>query len=163
MSGPPLRAALPVPLERHIFVFGSNLAGRHGKGGALHAVKFYGAIRGQGEGRQGQSYGIPTKGRTLCRLPLTAIEWHVNRFLTYARDNAGERFMLTPIGCGLAGYQPADIAPMFRDTPANVIIPDQFRLVLDSVAPPIPDMPRQPSPLDGSGYLMPPGDKYKST
>lgn len=128
---PTIMTPNPIPLERHVFVFGSNLAGRHGAGGALHAAKFYGAIRGQGIGRQGQSYAIPTKGRTLARLPLSAIEYYVGLFRAYALIHRDETFMVTPIGCGLDGYQPADIAPMFRDMPPNVRLPDQFRLVLE--------------------------------
>lgn len=102
-----------------IFVFGSNEAGRHGRGAALWARQHCGAIYGQGEGRQGNSYGIPTKDAQLQSLPLAAIEAGVARFLDYARRHPGERFEVTPIGCGLAGYTPAQIAPFFRGAPAN--------------------------------------------
>lgn len=113
-----------------VFVFGSNLAGRHGKGAALWAHQHRGAIYGQGQGRQGNSYAIPTKDERLRTLPLSVIRYQVEVFLTYADQNPGEQFQLTPIGCGLAGYLPADIAPMFRGAPRNVIIPDEFRAVL---------------------------------
>lgn len=109
-----------------IFVFGSNLAGRHGKGAALHAQKFYGAIYGQGVGPQGQSYAIPTKCHYLQPLPLEVIARHVADFLTYARNNPELRFYLTPIGCGLAGFTPRQIAPMFRGVSENVEIPPAF-------------------------------------
>lgn len=114
-----------------IFVFGSNLAGRHGKGAALWARQHRGAIYGQGSGRQGNSYAIPTKDATLRTLPLTTIAFpHVWSFIEYAKMHEGTSFQLTPIGCGLAGYTPAQIAPMFKDAPPNVILPDEFKAVL---------------------------------
>jgi hypothetical protein len=109
-----------------IFVFGSNLAGRHGKGAALFARKHYGAIYGQGEGRQGQSYAIPTKDEQLKTLDLDDIQYYCERFIHYAEMNPTEHFKLTPIGCGLAGYKPYHIAPFFVDTPKNVLLPQEF-------------------------------------
>jgi hypothetical protein len=111
-----------------IFVFGSNLAGRHGKGAALHARRHCGAVYGQAEGLQGQSYAIPTKDRALRPLPLAAIELHVRAFLAFAEAHPELQFQVTPIGCGLAGYQPGQIAPMFRLTTNNVHLPDTFDL-----------------------------------
>lgn len=110
-----------------IFVFGSNLAGRHGKGAALFARRHHGAIYGQGEGLQGQSYAIPTKDGTLRPLPLGVIEQHVRTFLAFAQAHPDLQFQVTPIGCGLAGYKPEQIAPMFRLTTNNVYLPDVFR------------------------------------
>lgn len=109
-----------------IFVFGSNLAGRHGKGAALHARKHCGAIYGQPEGLQGNSYAIPTKDGSLRVLPLPDIERNVARFVAFARMRPELRFRLTPIGCGLAGYRYEQIAPMFRAAPPNVELPDEF-------------------------------------
>lgn len=113
-----------------IFVFGSNLAGRHGAGAALHARRHFGAIYGQGAGRQGNSYAIPTKDRKLQTLPLPEIKLYVNAFLSYAERNPDLSFQLTPIGCGLAGYIPKDIAYMFANSPNNVILPIEFKEVL---------------------------------
>lgn len=110
-----------------IFVFGSNLAGRHGKGAAKHALEHYGAKYGQGQGRWGNSYAIPTKGYRLEVLPLDHIEAHVGRFLQYARAFPELSFKLTAIGCGLAGYSPSDIAPMFKDAPPNIELPPEFK------------------------------------
>ena len=110
-----------------VFVFGSNLAGRHGKGSALEAVLNYGAVYGQGWGRQGDSYAIPTKGFNLKRLPLAMIEHFVKAFKDYARCNPGETFQVVAIGCGLAGYKAADIAPMFDHCPGNVLLPYEFQ------------------------------------
>lgn len=113
-----------------IFVFGSNLAGRHGKGAALWASRHRGARYGQGEGIQGQSYAIPTKDGSLRTLSLEEIELAVGRFIAFAKERPGLTFELTPIGCGLAGYAPAQIAPMFRGAPANVHLPGPFRAAL---------------------------------
>ena len=117
-------------MDDRIFVFGSNLAGRHGKGAALFAVKNRGAIYGQGEGLQGHSYGIPTKDAKIETLPLDAIRAHVERFLAFARENPDLRFQVTAIGCGLAGYTPDEIAPLFHEAPSNCDIPDEFVQVL---------------------------------
>jgi hypothetical protein len=109
-----------------IFVFGSNEAGRHGKGAALEARLHWDAIYGQGEGIQGSSYGIPTKDVFLRTLPIDAIRVHVDRFLLFAYDHPEDEFMLTPIGTGLAGYSHEQIAPMFTDAPSNVIFPKEW-------------------------------------
>ena len=105
-----------------IFVFGSNLAGRHGKGAALHAKQSYGARYGVGEGLTGCAYAIPTKGHNLEVLPLDAIAVSINRLSEFAWNNPGMRFLLTPVGCGLAGYTVNQIRPLFdaANLPANV-------------------------------------------
>lgn len=119
-------------MDRRIFVFGSNLAGRHGKGAALWARDNRGAVYGQGEGLQGDSYAIPTKDERLVTLPLFRIRNYVHRFKRFARENPEMAFQLTPIGCGLAGYRYSDIAPMFDDAPSNVMVPAEFAAVIGS-------------------------------
>ena len=114
-----------------IFVFGSNLAGRHGKGAALFAKQNHGAIYGQGIGLQGNSYAIPTKDKYIKTLPLSEISNHVFDFLVFAEKNPELTFVVTPIGCGLAGYTPEQIAPMFIDAPNNCILPPEFKAVLN--------------------------------
>jgi hypothetical protein len=109
-----------------IFVFGSNLAGRHGKGAALHARQHFGAVYGQGVGLQGRSYAIPTKDEQLRTLSLAAIGEHVEQFKAFAAGHPDMTFEVTPIGCGLAGYTPERIAPMFRDAPDNCVLPAPF-------------------------------------
>jgi len=118
-----------------VFVFGSNLAGRHGKGAALWARLHRGAIYGRGVGPQGNAYVIPTKDRQLRVLPLRVIRAYVGEFLNYARRQPKFSFELTPIGCGLAGYRPKQIAPMFSDAPPNVNLPDAFDTVLAAGSP----------------------------
>lgn len=115
-----------IPEDVMIFVFGSNLAGRHGKGAALWARQHRGAVYGIGEGRTGDAYAIPTKDRELRTLPLSDIQRYAARFIAYARQNPHLTFQLTPVGCGLAGYSPEQIAPMFNGAPANVRVPDAF-------------------------------------
>jgi hypothetical protein len=117
----------PEPPRGSIFTFGSNLAGRHGKGAALTAKLRHGAIQGQGEGLQGQAYGIPTKDARIRSLRLDQIEWHVIRFVEFARDHPHLLFFVTRIGCGLAGFRDDQIAPFFRDAPANCLLPDGWR------------------------------------
>ncbi len=110
-----------------IFVFGSNEAGRHGAGAALHARRFHGARPGQGVGLQGNSYAIPTKDGKLRTLPLAAISRYVESFLEFARSHPGLTFNVTRIGCGLAGYTDADIGPMFSAAPDNCILPEEWQ------------------------------------
>lgn len=113
-----------------IFVFGSNLAGRHGKGAALEAKLRHGAIYGRGFGRQGSSYAIPTKDSSIRTLPLVDIQSAVQTFLRYALRHPELTFNVTAIGCGLAGYEPAQIAPFFALAPENCKLPPEFIAVL---------------------------------
>lgn len=114
-----------------VFVFGSNLAGRHGAGAALWAKRFRRAKQGVGEGITGNAYAIPTKDERIRTLPLDAIAPAVRRFLDFARAHPDMQFEVTPVGCGLAGYTPRDIAPMFRDAPPNCRLPAEFVEVID--------------------------------
>jgi len=113
-----------------IFVFGSNREGVHGAGAAWQALK-WGAVRGVGEGHQEQTYALPTRhylhGR-LQTLSLPDVRTHVETFIEYAKAHPGLRFLLTAVGCGLAGLTVEDIAPMFRDAPTNVVLPPEFLL-----------------------------------
>lgn len=110
-----------------IFVFGSNLAGRHGKGAAKFALRNHGAVYGQGWGLQGNSFAIPTKDAMLRTLSLLFIQKYVDKFKEFARENPELTFQLTPIGCGLAGYRYDQIGPMFKNSPSNVVIPEEFK------------------------------------
>lgn len=103
-----------------IFVFGSNEAGRHGKGAALYALQHHGAVYGQPRGLQGNSYAIPTKDHDLRVLKLSLIKVYVDTFVQFAKDHPELEFDLTPIGCGLAGYSREQIRPMFKDISENV-------------------------------------------
>lgn len=115
-----------------VFVFGSNLAGRHGKGAALEARQKWGAVYGVGVGRTGNAYAIPTKDEQLRTLSLGEIANHVAEFRAHARKFPHDSFLVTAIGCGLAGYEPSQIAPMFAACPENVFL--SGKLVGESIA-----------------------------
>jgi hypothetical protein len=126
--------ATPDPLKC-IFVFGSNLAGRHGAGAAREARLRYGAVYGMGKGQFNRSYALPTKDENLKSLPIAAIRREVADFIEHAKHMDQELFVVTRVGCGLAGYADAEIAPMFRHAPANCSFAEQWRRYLDSEAP----------------------------
>lgn len=109
-----------------IFVFGSNESGIHGAGAAKFALENHGAIWGVGFGLQGNSFAIPTKNFKIKTLPIEKIKIYVDKFLEFANMNPEMTFQLTPIGCGLAGYKPHQIGPLFKNSPKNVIIPQEF-------------------------------------
>jgi hypothetical protein len=110
-----------------IFVFGSNLAGRHGKGAALFARNKHGAEYGVGEGLTGNSYAIPTKDFNIRTRSLEDIKNSVDKFLYYAMTNPEKEFNVTRIGCGYAGYIDKDIAPMFLHATSNCHLPFGWR------------------------------------
>jgi hypothetical protein len=109
--------------QEGVFVFGSNVLGKHNGGAALYALEHFGAIDGQPEGIQGQSYAIPTDGNTFEELKEA-----VGHFTDYVVMHPQNIFMLTAIGCGSAGYTPEQIAPLFRQAYSfgNVYIPESF-------------------------------------
>ena len=110
-----------------IFVFGSNLAGRHGRGAALYARQHHGAVYGVGIGRTGNAYAIPTKVCYIKPLSLVHIERYVNQFIAYAQEHPELEFEVTRIGCGLEGYNDDVIAPMFKKAPSNCQLPGGWR------------------------------------
>lgn len=110
-----------------VFVFGSNLAGRHGKGAARVARFEFGARYGLGRGQYGRSFALPTKDERLVILDLATIRAEVGSFIEHASHMRGDRFWVTRVGCGLAGYKDVQIAPMFRAAPANCSFPLEWR------------------------------------
>jgi hypothetical protein len=112
-----------------IFVFGSNRQGRHGAGAAKYAMEYCGAVYGQASGRQGNSYAIVTKElrRLFPPVTLSEVKYGVLAFLGYAKANPSLTFEVTKIGCGLAGFEEVDIAPMFKDAPLNCNLPEGWR------------------------------------
>lgn len=102
-----------------IFVFGSNLAGRHGKGAALHAARHYGAERGVGRGPTGRAYAIPTKDAAWRARTYDAICQDVQDFILHATVHPGDTYIVTQVGCGLAGLLPENMARMFLRAPRN--------------------------------------------
>ena len=110
-----------------VFVFGSNLHGMHGGGAARYAVDHFGAVWGQGVGFQGQSYAIPT-----MQGGVDTIRPYVDEFVEFARRTPRLKFLVTEIGCGIAGFSVRQIAPLFRDALAveNIYLPESFVRVL---------------------------------
>ena len=114
--------------ENEIFVFGSNESGRHGKGAAKTALS-WGAKWGQGTGIQGKTYGIPTKDSNVVKtLSLPKIQHHVDNFIKFAEKNPELVFLVTEIGCGLAGLKPKEVAPLFKNAKdiENIYLPERF-------------------------------------
>ena len=109
--------------ENEIFVFGSNLQGMHGGGAARLAYEKFGAIWGQGVGLQGQSYGIPT-----MHGGVDAIKPYVDEFIEFAKSHPELTFLVTRIGCGIAGFRDEEIAPLFKECKdlENVLLPRSF-------------------------------------
>ena len=104
-----------------IFVFGSNLSGSHGGGAALLAYERFGAIWGQGVGLQGQSYGIPT-----MQGGVETIKPYVDEFIDFAKSRPELTFLVTRIGCGIAGFRNEEIAPLFAEAKGveNIVLPE---------------------------------------
>ena len=109
--------------ENEIFVFGSNLGGMHGGGAARAAYNRFGAVWGQGVGLQGQSYAIPT-----MQGGVETIKPYVNEFIEFAQAHPEYKFLVTRIGCGIAGFRDEQIAPLFAAAidKENIILPKQF-------------------------------------
>lgn len=114
--------------ENEIFVFGSNIHGMHGGGAARIAYQKFGAEMGNGEGLQGQSYALPTMEG------LENTKKAVDNFIACAKAHKELIFLVTPVGCGIAGYTPEEIAPMFKDAVEleNVYLPIIFWKILES-------------------------------
>jgi len=121
-------------LPNQIFVFGSNLKGAHGAGAARLAEEKFGAVFGQGVGLQGNSYALPTKDYNLSTLHLSEIQPYVDELWQFAKNNQTLQFLITKVGCGLAGYSVEDVAPLFYKFIAldNITLPQEFT---DIVAP----------------------------
>ena len=114
--------------DDEVFVFGSNLEGLHGGGAALLAYERFGAIWGQGTGLQGKSYGIPT-----MHGGVDVIAPYVDEFIAFAREHRELRFLVTEIGCGIAGFTVGEMAPLFKDAmdEENIYLPQRFIDILE--------------------------------
>lgn len=106
-----------------VFVFGSNRLGAHRGGAARYAYDHFGAELSNSEGIQGQSYALPTMDKDMKPYSSYNLKKVVNSFVYYARQHPEKTFLLTKVGCGIAGFTEAQIAPLFRHTPGNVVKP----------------------------------------
>lgn len=118
--------------NNEVFVFGSNLGGHHGMGAARTAIK-WGAKYGKCCGLYGKTYGIPTVNASITnKLSIDSIKPHVDRFIQFASEHQELKFLVTEIGCGLAGHIVKDIAPLFANAASisNIYLPKSFWRVL---------------------------------
>ena len=108
--------------EGEIFVFGSNADGIHAGGAARLAAQRFGAVMGQGHGLQGRSYAIDSMSGK------EAMQKDVDDFIEFAKQHAEYTFLVTRIGCGIAGMTPEEVAPMFAQCIdlGNVCLPAAF-------------------------------------
>lgn len=106
-----------------VFVFGSNMKGMHIGGAARVAADKFGAEWGNPIGLQGQSYAIPTMFKDV-----EDIRPYVESFIKFAEEHSELFFYVTPIGCGIAGFEPSEIAPLFKHCIGmqNVALPQEF-------------------------------------
>lgn len=109
-----------------VFVFGSNLQGLHAGGAAKLAMQ-WGAVWGQGVGLQGQTYAIPT-----MQGDVDTIRPYVDEFISFAGLHPELKFLVTEIGCGIAGFSVEEIAPLFKEaiTVDNIYLPEKFWNIL---------------------------------
>lgn len=116
--------------NNEIFVFGSNLDGLHGEGAARVAYQKFGAQWGKGVGMQGKSYGIPT-----MHGGVEVIKPYVEDFIEFALSHKEYTFLITRIGCGIAGFSANEIAPLFAKAinAENILLPMDFVQVLESL------------------------------
>lgn len=114
--------------ENEIFVFGSNLDGMHGGGAAKIAHDSFGAVWGEGVGLHGRSYAIPT-----MHGGLNAIKPYVDDFIEFARENTDMIFLVTRVGCGIAGFRDEEMAPLFQEAVEleNVYLPEVWWEILN--------------------------------
>lgn len=116
--------------SNEVFVFGSNLAGAHGGGAARAAYNKFGAVWGRGVGLFGRSYAIPT-----MQGGVETIKPYVDEFIRFAKEHDELEFLVTRIGCGIAGFRDSEIAPLFKEAidVENIILPRSFVVELDAI------------------------------
>jgi len=150
--------------SNEIFVFGSNAEGIHGKGAALTAKQNFGAIQGQAEGLQGQSYAVITKKnwREAKSSSLKEIQDSIEKMLDFAKDNPDKKFLVTKLGSSLAGYKVTEIKKLFENLkdkiPNNVVLPKEYEIRISNIKPDEkPQAPDDESDVSGQSAT---GDEY---
>lgn len=117
--------------ENQIFVFGSNMIGNHGGGAARQAKEQFGAEEGIGEGLSGKTYAFPTLERDMNKRGIKGLERSRDRFFATAKALPEKEFLMTPVGIGIANYSVEEIAPLFRNAPNNIVLPEEFKEYLN--------------------------------
>ena len=119
--------------ENERFVFGANLTGRHGRGAARQAMDQFGAQYGVGEGLTGQCYAFPTLDAYFRKLPLDTLREGVSNLIETAEANPHLTFLVTKVGCGLAGFSEGTMIDVFDGVfceygiPENIVLPEGWR------------------------------------
>lgn len=114
--------------DDEVFVFGSNTEGMHA-GGAARMAMNWGAVYGKAFGLQGKTFAIPTVDYTRSgKMSVDEIKKYVDEFLDFTIKNKDKKFLVTEIGCGIAGFKVSEIAPLFRKALeySNVYLPERF-------------------------------------
>lgn len=112
--------------ENQIFIFGSNTNGNHSGGAAKQAKEQFGAIEGQGEGLQGQSYAFPTLDAQMEQQSLLELEKSRDLLFKTAEYLSGNEFLLTKVGCGIAGIEELYMKSLFTNHPVNLVLPEDW-------------------------------------
>jgi hypothetical protein len=132
-----------IPRGDWIWVFGSNTAGRHGKGAAKVAHVSFGARYQVGRGLTGNAYAIPTKDGRLNVLSIDEIKTGIQEFVLYAKEHPKQQFFVTRVGCDLAGFSNEEIAPLFADAPLNCSFAEEWReFHVEQVSMPLVSCPK---------------------
>jgi len=151
-------------LSHEIFVFGSNLSGLHGGGAALTAMK-WGAIMGRSGGLQGNTYAIPTVDKDVeTTMKIEDIKPFVDNFISFAKDHPQMTFLVTEIGCGIAGLKPEQVAPLFKEAliVKNISLPLSFWTALTYITMSFEEWVEKYEPLNNNldpnapfnGYML---------
>ena len=109
-----------------IFVFGSNLAGKHYGGAAKQAVDMFGAEYGVGEGLTGRSYAFPTLDEDFKQVSNTVFKAARLHLYKTAQENPDKEFLLTKVGCGIAGFSEDTMKKLFKNVPSNIRKPEDW-------------------------------------
>lgn len=122
------------PEDPRVFVFGSNLLGIHGAGAARYARKL-GAELGVGEGLTGRAYALPTCYRPGEPVTYAELMVYVENFLDFARKNPQIEFFVSAVGCGIAGFDESEVAPLFMNAPENCSLPPNWKFACQRMVP----------------------------
>ncbi len=135
MSVPATKASSAAASAEPIYVFGTDIAGRHAPESAVTAARLYGAEAGKGAGASGSSYAIPYRNSEQALLPLTVIRNYLDDLFTYAASQPGSLFHVARFGCEPGAYKDTELADLFRRAPGNVILSGQWAQLLDPKLP----------------------------
>ncbi len=126
-----------IPSGDVVWVFGSDLTGKHSRGDAKIAANHFGAVNGVFSGETGNAYAIPTRNDKRQALPISDIAWEVKAFLSFAARHPGRSFVVTRVGNGMAGLDDRRIAPLFKGASTNCLFSEAWRAFLEPSDAPV--------------------------